>query len=51
MYLRNQILSFAMYFDLFNGPVAFVKIEDIEENNVYWITRQEMEGQTVFNID
>jgi len=48
---KDGISSLAIHFDLFNGQVAFVKLDTIEENSVNWITRQQMEGQTVFNID
>ena len=41
----------AIHFDLYNGQVAFIKLDEIEDNSVNWITRQQMEGQTVFNID
>ena len=43
--------SLAVHFDLYNGQVAFIKLNDIEDGDVNWITRQQMEGQTVFNID
>ena len=43
--------TLAIHFDLYNGQVAFIKLDEIEDNNVNWITRQQMEGQTVFNID
>ncbi len=45
------ISSLAIHFDLFNGQVAFVKLDEIEDNSVNWITRQQMEGQTVFNVE
>lgn len=45
------ISSIVIHFDLFNGQVAFVKLDDIDDDSVNWITRQQMEGQTVFNID
>lgn len=48
---EKDIASLLIHFDLFNGQVAFVKIDEIEESNINWITRQQMEGQTVFNID
>jgi len=48
---EQNISTFVIHFDLFNGQAAFVKADDIEENNINWITRQQMEGQTVFNID
>jgi len=43
--------TLAIHFDLYNGQVAFIKLDEIEEDSVNWITRQQMEGQTVFNID
>lgn len=43
--------TLCMHFDVFNGQVAFVRLDEIEENDQHWITRQQMEGQTVFNID
>ncbi|MFH1111616.1 MAG: restriction endonuclease [Patescibacteria group bacterium] len=45
------IPSLAIHIDLYNGQVAFVKLDKIEDCDVNWITRQQMEGQTVFNID
>ncbi|MCW8894551.1 MAG: restriction endonuclease [Sulfurimonas sp.] len=47
----NGVSSLAIHFDLFNGQVAFIKLDEIEDDNINWITRQQMEGQTVFNID
>ncbi len=51
IYREENIPSFAIHFDLFNGQVAFIKLNSIKDNSVNWITRQQMEGQTVFNID
>jgi len=48
---EKNISSFVVHFDLFNGQVAFIRLDSIEDDNVNWITRQQMEGQTVFNID
>ncbi|GHV11380.1 hypothetical protein AGMMS49938_01960 [Fibrobacterales bacterium] len=48
---EENITSMVVHFDFFNGQVAFVNIDEIEESDVNWITRQQMEGQTVFNID
>lgn len=47
---EENISSMLIHFDLFNGQAAFVKINEIEDDSVNWITRQQMEGQTV-NID
>jgi len=48
---EENMSSMVIHFDLFNGQVAFVKIDEIDDDNVHWITRQQMEGQLVFNID
>lgn len=48
---EKNIPTIAIHFDLFNGQVAFVRLDTIEDDNINWITRQQMEGQTVFNID
>jgi len=45
------IHTLAIHFDLYNGQVAFVRLDEVEDDSVNWITRQQMEGQTVFNID
>jgi len=37
--------------DFYNGHVAFIPLSKIPENDMHWITRQQMEGQTVYNID
>lgn len=48
---EENIASLVVHFDLYNGQVAFVKIDNIDDDSVNWITRQQMEGQTVFNVD
>ena len=40
-----------IHLDTFNGQIAMVRLDKIEESDINWITRQQMEGQTVFNID
>ncbi|EIL5858001.1 restriction endonuclease, partial [Campylobacter jejuni] len=47
----KNIKTLVIHFDLFNGQVAFVDISKIQNNDLNWITRQQMEGQSVFNID
>ena len=44
------MLSYVVHFDLFNGTMAIVEITDIDENNIHWVTRAQMEGQRVFSI-
>ncbi len=51
IFQTDAISSLAIHFDLFNGQVAFIKLDEISETSVNWITRQQMEGQTVFNIE
>lgn len=43
--------SVCIHIDLFNGQVAFVQLDTIQENDVNFVTRQQMEGQSVFSID
>lgn len=43
--------TLCMHFDIFNGQVAFIRLDTIKDKSVNWITRQQMEGQSVFNID
>ena len=47
----DGIQTIVMHFDVFNGQVAFVSIDEIPSNDVRWATRPQMEGQTVFTID
>ncbi len=51
IFREEKIHTIAIHFDLYNGQVAFIKLDEIEDDSVNWITRQQMEGQTVFNID
>ena len=51
IFREEGILSLAIHFDLFNGQVAFVQLDSIKDDSVNWITRQQMEGQTVLNIN
>lgn len=51
VFREEDIPSLAIHIDLYNGQVAFVKLDEIGDGDVNWITRQQMEGQTVFNID
>lgn len=48
---EKNIQTLVMHFDIFNGQVAFVDISEIPSDDVHWITRQQMEGQSVFNIE
>lgn len=51
LYVEKRLKTFVMHFDIFNGQVAVVEIYDIADDDLNWITRQQMEGQSVFNID
>ncbi|GAA8345156.1 hypothetical protein HpDR29_03750 [Helicobacter pylori] len=48
--ITDKIPTIVVHFDLFNGQVACVEISQIKDNDLNWITRQQMEGQSVFNI-
>jgi hypothetical protein len=45
------IRTICAHFDFFNGQAAFVRLDTIQENDVNFVTRQQMEGQSVFAID
>ncbi|MCE3040297.1 restriction endonuclease [Helicobacter anatolicus] len=51
LYNETQMRTLVIHIDFFNGQVAFVDISNICDNDLRWITRQQMEGQTVFNVD
>lgn len=51
VYERTNTKTLVIHFDIFNGQVAFVDISSIEDNDIHWITRQQMEGQSVLNIE
>ncbi|MDR3049762.1 MAG: restriction endonuclease [Elusimicrobiota bacterium] len=51
VFIENKIHTCAIHFDLYNGQAAFIKLDEIKEEDINWITRQQMEGQTVFNIN
>lgn len=46
-----KIKTICIHIDLYNGQVAFVQLDSIQENDVNMVTRQQMEGQSVFAID
>jgi hypothetical protein len=47
----SDLATLVIHFDIYNGQVGIIRIDDIQDDNVNWITRQQMEGQTVFNIE
>jgi len=51
VYEQHKVSTLAIHYDLYNGQVAFVRLDNIKESDMNWITRQQMEGQTVFHID
>ncbi len=51
LFRENGTPTMVIHFDLFNGQVGFVPLDQIEDNSTNWVTRQQMEGQTVFSID
>ncbi len=47
----SQVPTLCVHIDVFNGQCAFVRLDDVEEGDINWISRQQMEGQTVLNIN
>lgn len=48
---KEDKITVVAHMDLFNGAGAFIRLDNVPENDLQWITRQQMEGQTVYNID
>jgi len=48
---EKGIKTICTHIDLFNGQVAFVELDQIAENDANFVTRQQMEGQSVLSID
>lgn len=51
VYEDSKSRTICIHIDLFNGQVAVVQLDTIQENDVHFVTRQQMEGQSVFSID
>ncbi|MBN2063699.1 MAG: hypothetical protein JW745_02770 [Sedimentisphaerales bacterium] len=47
----SGVITVCIHIDVFNGQVAFVRLDKIPENDVNFVTRQQMEGQSVLAID
>ncbi len=48
---EEGVPSLAIHIDLYNGQVAFVKLDEIEDGDVNWITRVNLDEGLVLNID
>lgn len=51
VYYETGEFTVCVHIDLFNGQTAFVRLDTVEDNDVNFVTRQQMEGQSVFAID
>lgn len=51
IYEEKNEPTICIHYDLFNGQVAFVRLDSIAPNDIHFVTRQQMEGQSVFSID
>lgn len=51
VYEEQSIPTLCIHFDLFNGQTAFVSLNSIADDDLNWVTRQQMEGQSVLAID
>lgn len=47
---EENVITIVAHIDLFNGAAAFIRLDNIAKNDLQWITRQQLEGQTVYNI-
>ncbi len=48
--LSDDISSYIVHFDLFNGTAAIINISNIDDGDVHWENRQQFEDQVVFSI-
>ncbi len=48
---EEKMPTICIHIDVYNGQVAFVRLDHIAEDDVNFVTRQQMEGQSVFSID
>ena len=46
-----SVETLAVHFDLYNGQVAFIKLNKIEDDDINWITRIYLDEGLVWNID
>lgn len=51
LFQASKIGTVCIHFDVYNGQAAFIQIDNIDDSDVNWVTRQQMEGQSVFAID
>lgn len=51
IFREKSVPTVAVHADLFNGQVAFIKLDEIEDDSVNWITRINMDDGLVWNID
>lgn len=47
----ERVATVCVHLDLFNGQCAFVRLDTIDDGDVNWVTRTQMEGQYVFSIE
>jgi len=48
---ESGIHTIAIHIDLYNGQVAFIKLDEIEDDDMRWITRINLDEGVVWNID
>lgn len=51
VFSETGVHTMAVHLDLYNGQVAFVMLDSLEEVGEHWITRPQFEGAMVFEIE
>lgn len=51
LFQENGTPTICMHFDIYNGQAAFVRLDQVEEDDQNWVVRTQMEGQYVLAID
>lgn len=50
VYESKSLPTVCIHFDIFNGRAAFLRLDDLADSDIAWVSRQQMEGTKVFKI-
>lgn len=51
VFREEGVPTVCVHLDMFNGQCAFIRLDTIDDADVNWVTRTQMEGQYVFAIE
>ena len=50
VYESKSLPTVCIHFDIFNGRAAFLRLDNLADRDIAWVSRQQMEGTKVFKI-